>query len=220
MNLILFGPPAAGKGTQAKKLVAARGMIQLSTGDMLQAARASGSPLGQKVAAIMDSGSLVSDDIVVSLIEERLPEAKAAGGAIFDGFPRTVAQAEALDAMLATINMDLQLAIDVVVPEEDLVARLTGRRVCRDCGASYHVIFNPSSAGDRCSDCKGELYQRADDNAATVRNRLAVYHEQTKPITDRYRHRGILRELDGNRNMDLVQKELVDMIDALQVTHP
>ena len=177
MNLILFGPPAAGKGTQAKKLVAARGMIQLSTGDMLRAARASGSALGKKVAAIMDSGSLVSDEIVVALIEERLPEAKAAGGAIFDGFPRTVAQAEALDAMLARRGDRIDRVVRLKVDDQALLDRVTKR-------------FTEEG--------------RADDNPESFKVRLAAYNAQTAPLLPFYSHQGKLTEVDGMADVEEV----------------
>lgn len=218
MRILLLGAPGAGKGTQARILMDKFGIPQISTGDILRAAVKAGTPQGLAAKGFMDAGNLVPDDVMIGIIKDRLAEPDAKKGFLLDGFPRTVVQAEALDEMLATINMDLQLAIDVEVPEEVLVTRLAGRRVCRDCGASYHVDFNPSSAGDKCSLCHGELYQRADDNPDTVRNRLKVYTAQTAPITDRYRHRGILRTLDGNQNMDLVQKELEDVIAGIQVS--
>lgn len=220
MRILLLGAPGAGKGTQARILMDRFGIPQISTGDILRAAVKAGTPQGLAAKSYMDAGNLVPDEVMIAIIKDRLAEPDAKKGFLLDGFPRTVGQAEALDTMLASINQDLQLAIDVTVPEDELVRRLAGRRVCRDCGASYHVDFNPSSAGDHCSACHGELYQRADDNPDTVRNRLHVYQAQTLPITDRYRHRGILRELDGNRNMDLVQKELCEMIEGLQVGLP
>jgi adenylate kinase len=181
LNLILFGPPAAGKGTQAKKLVAARGMIQLSTGDMLRAARASGSELGRKVAAIMDGGSLVSDDIVVALIEERLPEAEAAGGAIFDGFPRTVAQAEALDAMLARRGQRIDHVVRLKVNDEGLLDRVSQR-------------FAEEG--------------RPDDNPDAFKVRLEAYNAQTAPLLPFYAGQGKLVEVDGMASMDEVAKAI------------
>jgi adenylate kinase len=181
MNLILFGPPAAGKGTQAKTLVAERGMVQLSTGDMLRAARASGSPLGQKVAAIMDSGSLVSDDIVIALIEERLPEAKAAGGAIFDGFPRTVAQAEALDAMLARRGERIDRVVRLKVDDQSLLDRIAKR-------------FDEEG--------------RADDNPKAFKIRLEAYNDQTAPLLPFYARQGKLVEVDGMASVEAVAKAI------------
>jgi adenylate kinase len=181
MNLILFGPPAAGKGTQAKRLVAQRGMVQLSTGDMLRAARNSGSELGRKVSAIMDSGSLVSDEIVIALIEERLPETEAAGGAIFDGFPRTVAQAEALDAMLAKRGRAIDRVVRLKVDDEALLARIARR-----------------------FDAEG----RADDNPETFKTRLTAYNTQTAPLLPFYKAQGKLVEVDGMASIEAVAKSI------------
>jgi adenylate kinase len=181
MNLILFGPPAAGKGTQAKRLVVERGMVQLSTGDMLRAARTSGSELGKRVAAIMDSGSLVSDDIVIALIQERLPEAEAAGGAIFDGFPRTVAQAEALDAMLAGFGKVIDRVIRLKVDDAALIERI-GHRFATE--------------------------GRADDNPETFVTRLAAYNTQTAPLLPFYRAQGKLIEVDGMASIDAVAQSI------------
>ncbi len=186
MNLILFGPPAAGKGTQAKKLVAARGMIQLSTGDMLRAARASGSALGKTVAAIMDSGSLVSDEIVIALIEERLPEAKAAGGAIFDGFPRTVAQAEALDAMLARKGDKIDRVVRLKVDDDALLERVSKR-------------FAEEG--------------RADDNPESFKVRLNAYNAQTAPLLPFYSRQGKLAEVDGMAPVEQVALAISSALD-------
>ncbi len=186
MNLILFGPPAAGKGTQAKKLVAARGMIQLSTGDMLRAARASGSALGKTVAAIMDSGSLVSDEIVIALIEERLPEAKAAGGAIFDGFPRTVAQAEALDAMLARKGDKIDRVVRLKVDDDALLERISKR-------------FAEEG--------------RADDNPEAFKVRLNNYNAQTAPLLPFYSRQGKLAEVDGMAPVEQVAQAISSALD-------
>ena len=181
MNLILFGPPAAGKGTQSKRLVVERGMIQLSTGDMLRAARNSGSELGKRVAAIMDAGSLVSDEIVIALIEERLPEADAAGGAIFDGFPRTVAQAEALDSMLAGRGKGIDRVVRLKVDDEALIDRIAKRFAVEG---------------------------RADDNPETFKTRLAAYNTQTAPLLPFYRAQGKLIEVDGMASIDAVAKSI------------
>lgn len=218
MRIVFLGAPGAGKGTQARLLSEKFGIPQISTGDILRAAVKAGTPLGQKAKGYMDAGNLVPDDLMVDLIRDRLAQPDAKAGFILDGFPRTAPQAEALDAMLAEIQQPLQLAVDVEVPEAELVARLTGRRVCRECGASYHVQFNPSKAGEKCELDSGELYQRADDSADTVLNRLKVYHAQTAPITAYYERAGILRRLDGNRDMAQVQADLFGMFEALQVS--
>lgn len=218
MRIVLLGAPGAGKGTQARLLSTDYGIPQVSTGDMLRAALKAGTPLGIEAKRYMDAGNLVPDDVICSLIKERLEEPDAKRGFLLDGFPRTEKQAEALDTLLGDIGQDLQLAIDVDVPEEDLVRRLSGRRVCRDCGASFHIGFNPSSKGDACDFCDGELYQRADDKAETVRNRLRVYHDQTAPIAERYRRAGLLRRLDGSRSMDEVRGDLAVILESLKVT--
>lgn len=217
MRIVLLGAPGAGKGTQARMLSTEYGIPQISTGDILRAAVKAGTPLGLEAKRFMDAGNLVPDEVMCGIIKDRLAEPDAKRGFLLDGFPRTEPQAAALDTMLASIGQDLQLAIDVTVPEDELVARLTGRRVCRDCGASYHVMFNPSKAGDKCEACGGELYQRADDAADTVRNRLKVYHDQTAPIAARYAGAGILRPLDGNRSMDAVRADLEAMLNELKV---
>jgi adenylate kinase len=218
VRIVLLGAPGAGKGTQARLLSTDYAIPQVSTGDMLRAALKVGTPLGLEAKRFMDAGNLVPDEVMCGLIRERLAEPDAKAGFLLDGFPRTEPQAEALDIMLAEIGQDLQLVIDVVVPEEDLVERLSGRRVCRDCGASFHVHFNPSAKGSACDLCGGELYQRADDSADTVRNRLQVYHAQTAPISARYERAGLLRKLDGSRSMDEVRGELAQMLESLKVT--
>lgn len=216
MRIVLLGAPGAGKGTQARVLATQYRIPQISTGDILRGAVKAGTPLGLEAKGYMDAGNLVPDDLMCDLIKERLAEPDAEPGFLLDGFPRTLPQAESLDRMLGGIGKPLQLAIDVNVPEEDLVERLAGRRVCRDCGASYHVTFNPSEGGARCQVCNGELYQRADDAAEAVRNRLAVYHKQTAPLTDYYARAGLLRSLNGARKMDEVQKDMAAMLDGLK----
>ena len=182
MNIILLGPPGAGKGTQAARLQAQRGMIQLSTGDMLREARASGSPIGDKVKAIMDAGELVSDEIVTALIGERLDSAQAKG-AIFDGYPRTQAQAEALDLLLSERGRKLDYVIELVVDEDALVDRITGRFSCARCGTGYHDRFKPTKVAGVCDVCGStEFVRRPDDNEQTVRRRMAEYRAKTAPI--------------------------------------
>lgn len=217
MRIVFLGAPGAGKGTQARLLAEKFGIPQISTGDILRAAVKAGTPLGREAKGYMDAGNLVPDQLMCDLIRERLAEADAQKGFILDGFPRTLPQAEALDQMLTSIRRDLQLAIDFTVPDSVLVERLTGRRVCRECGASYHVMFNPSAAGANCAACGGELYQRADDAADTVKNRLAVYAASTAPIAAYYEQKGILSRVDGNREMDAIQRELVALLEKLQV---
>jgi len=194
MFLIMLGAPGAGKGTQAKLLQRKLGVPQVSTGDMLRAARSSGSELGRRVQEVMDAGRLVSDEIILDLIRHRVAQTDAANGAIFDGFPRTVAQAEALDA-LSGVNIDSVLLIDV--PNEFIVTRLSGRRTCRQCGAMSHVQFSPTSVEGICDECPGEMYQRADDNEESIRKRMVEYREKTAPLVNFYTKKGLLRRVDG-----------------------
>lgn len=217
MRIVFLGAPGAGKGTQARLLVERFGVPQISTGDMLREAVKQGTPLGLEAKRLMDAGDLVPDALMIGLIRERLAEADAQRGFLLDGFPRTEGQAEALDALLQELGKPLQLALEVRVPDSVLVERLSGRRVCRACGASYHVLFRPSARGDGvCEACGGELYQRADDAASSVANRLEVYRAQTEPIAARYRSAGLLTEIDGNRAAEVVQAELLALAQQLE----
>lgn len=205
MNIILLGPPGAGKGTQASRLEAGRGMVQLSTGDMLRAARKADTPLGRQVAAVMDSGALVSDEIVSALIDDKLASMSADQGAIFDGYPRTAAQAESLDALLAAHGRELQHVIELQVDEDALVERITGRFSCANCGANYHDKFKLPKAADTCDVCgHHEFKRRADDNEATVRTRMEEYRAKTAPILPIYEARGLVHRIDGMADMDHV----------------
>jgi adenylate kinase len=204
MKLILLGPPGAGKGTQAKKLVDSFSVPQISTGDMLRAAVKEGSPMGVKAKACMDSGALVPDEVVVGIVEERLRKPDCATGFILDGFPRTVPQADALAATLAELGKDLDAVISLEVDIEALVARLTGRRTCSVCGVGYHITYDPPKVADVCDKCGGALVQRDDDKEDTIRNRMAVYNEQTSPLVDFYRSGGLLRSVDGMLPIDEV----------------
>jgi len=197
MNIILLGPPGAGKGTQARRLIETRAMVQLSTGDMLREARRSGSPIGQKVARVMDRGDLVTDDIVIDLIREKLVE-ESDGGFIFDGFPRTLAQADALDALLKETGQGLDAAIEVRVDDEALVERITARATCAGCGEVYNDITRPIPADGRCAACGGtEFKRREDDNAESLRQRLMEYYKKTGPLIGYYHATGLLRTVDG-----------------------
>src|SRR5438094_297601 len=209
MNLILLGPPGAGKGTQAKRLQQAYGLVQLATGDMVRAAIASGSELGQRVKAIYDAGQLVPDDIIIQMIAERIAQPESARGFILDGFPRTVPQAEALDAMLAEHGQKLDHVILMEVDEAALVDRISGRFTCPQCGASYHERYNPPKIGGRCDICGGtDLVHRADDRPEAVATRFAAYRNQTAPILPYYRARGILRTVDGMASIDEVTRQI------------
>ena len=214
LNIILLGPPGAGKGTQAARLQAERGMVQLSTGDMLREARASGSPIGDKVRAIMDAGELVSDAIVTALIGERLDTCVDCG-AIFDGFPRTRAQAEALDLLLAERGRSLDHVIELAVDEEALVTRITGRFTCAKCGAGYHDSFRPTAVPGVCDACGStEFKRRPDDNEQTVRTRLEEYRAKTAPILPFYEAKGLVRRVDGMASVEQVAAQIDAILDA------
>jgi len=209
LKIILLGPPGAGKGTQSKRLEKAHGLVQLSTGDMLRAERAAGTELGRKVQAIMDAGQLVSDDIIVDMIEKRIGAADCRNGFVLDGFPRTVPQAEALDAMLARRKMKLDYVIELAVDEDALVDRIDGRFSCAKCGASYHERNKRPKVAGVCDVCGSkDFIHRADDNAETVKARLAAYHAQTAPILPYYRAKGILRQVDGMADIPEVTRQI------------
>jgi adenylate kinase len=204
MNIILLGPPGAGKGTQAKRLIDTYGIPQISTGDMLRAALKEGTPLGLEAKKYMDQGALVPDSVVIGLVKERIQQKDCVQGYMLDGFPRNVSQAAALDKMLGELGQKIDHVVCVEVPNEELVGRLTGRRTCRNCGAGFHVIFDPPQKAGVCDKCGGELYQRDDDNEATVTSRLKVYDDSTKPLIDHYEKQAKLRRIDGVGNMDAI----------------
>jgi adenylate kinase len=209
MNIILLGPPGSGKGTQAKRIEQTHGLVQLSTGDMLRATTASGTEFGQRVKAIMDSGQLVSDDIMIEMIDRRIVEPDCSKGFILDGFPRNVLQAKALDAMLAQHQLKLDHVILLKVDETALVDRLSGRFTCARCGASYHDRYNRPRREGICDVCGSiEFVRRADDRSEAVKARLDVYHAQTAPIPPYYRDRSILRCVDGMADIDAVTEEI------------
>ncbi len=216
IHLVLLGPPGGGKGTQAKKLQAEYGLIQLSTGDMLRAAVASKSDVGVKAKALMDTGQLVPDDLVVGLIGSRLDKPDAKNGFILDGFPRTVAQAEALDTMLGQRGLKIDVAVEIRVPDELIIDRIDGRFTCARCGEGYHDRFHRTRQEGRCDVCNGgEFIRRADDNAATVRARLDTYHAQTAPLLPFYEKKGLLSVVDGNQPIGEVYKRLKEIVDRV-----
>lgn len=214
MNIILLGPPGAGKGTQARFLVEERGMTQLSTGDMLRAARSSGTEMGKKVAAIMDAGELVTDEIVIGLIREQL-ELNPDGKFIFDGFPRTLGQAEALGALLKEVGADLHAAIEISVNDEALIDRITARSTCASCGEVYNDKSKPIPADGKCSNCGGtEFTRRADDNEESLRTRLMEYYKKTSPLLGYYFAHGLLRSVDGLADVAVVKQSISDVVDG------
>ncbi len=215
MNIILLGPPGAGKGTQAKRLERAHDMVQLSTGDMLREAVAAGSELGRQAKKIMDAGELVPDELMIRMISERIDQPDCRRGFILDGFPRTARQAEALDGMLEKKGLRLDSVIEMKVDEEALVERITGRFTCAACGAGYHDTFQRPKAGGVCDLCGGtEFVRRADDNEETVRTRLEAYRAQTAPILPYYDQKGLLRVVDGMASIDEVTGQIEAMLVA------
>ncbi|MGN6376221.1 MAG: adenylate kinase [Sphingomonas sp.] len=215
MDIILLGPPGAGKGTQASRLVADRGMVQLSTGDMLRAAVKAGTEVGLKAKAVMDAGELVSDAIVSAIIGERLDQLDAATGVIFDGYPRTAAQAEALDVLLADRGRRLDYVIELEVDEDALVERIVGRFTCAVCGEGYHDTFKRPKVEGTCDVCGShEFKRRPDDNAETVRTRMAEYRAKTAPILPLYEARGLVRRVDGMADIDHVTRAIEAILDG------
>ncbi|MFP4154079.1 MAG: adenylate kinase [Halothiobacillaceae bacterium] len=215
MRIVLLGAPGSGKGTQAKKLIEKYGVVQISTGDLLRAAVAANTELGRKAKEAMDNGQLVSDDIVLGMIRERLAQPDTANGYILDGFPRNETQAVALDEMLAELDQPLQAAIYLEVPFEDLMQRLTGRLTCADCGACFNRYTHPPEQEGVCDCCGGKLIHRSDDNEETVGKRLKVFEAQTAPLVDFYDRQDKLHRVDGRREIDQIAEDFRKIIDAL-----
>jgi adenylate kinase len=217
LNLILLGPPGAGKGTQAQRIVDRYHIPQISTGDILRAAVKENSPLGIKAKGFMDQGQLVPDEVVIGIIEERLKAKDCDPGFILDGFPRTIPQAEALQPILTKIGKKIDHVINIEVDSEELVRRLTGRRTCKNCGTMFHIFFQAPKKEGICDRCGGMLYQRADDKEETIRTRLKEYEKQTAPLIEYYRNKKLLRPIQGVGGPDQIFDQIIRLLDATPV---
>jgi adenylate kinase len=217
MNLILLGPPGAGKGTQAQRMVERYHLPQISTGDILRAAVKGSTPLGTKAKGFMDQGQLVPDEVVIGIVEERLKEKDCHPGFILDGFPRTIPQAEALQPILAKLRKTIDHVINIDVESDELIRRLTGRRTCKNCGAMFHVHFQPPKTEGICDRCGGALYQRGDDKEETIRIRLKEYEKQTAPLIEYYRDKKTLRSIQGVGGPDQIFDQIIRLLDATPV---
>lgn len=214
MKIIMLGAPGAGKGTQAKKIAEKYGIPHISTGDIFRANIKGGTELGLKAKTFMDQGKLVPDEITIGMLMDRIKADDCAKGYVLDGFPRTIPQAESLTAALAAQGEAIDYAVDVDVPDENIITRMSGRRACLSCGATYHVQFNPPKAEGVCDTCGSALVLRDDDKPETVKNRLAVYHEQTQPLIDYYQKAGVLKEVDGTQDLNKVFADIVEILGA------
>lgn len=214
-RVVLLGPPGAGKGTQAKLLEQEFGAVQISTGDILRKAVADQSPLGKQAEDYIKRGALVPDGLIIDLIDERLQQADCVQGFVLDGFPRTIPQAESLDALLTKLALSLNCVLSVRVPRPVIIERLAGRRTCRKCGALCHMLFDPPKRDGICDHCGGVLFQREDDKEETIANRLTVYEAQTAPLVDYYRHRGALKEIDGVGSIDEIRARVMKALGGM-----
>ena len=215
MNIILMGLPGAGKGTQASEIVKKFPIPHISTGDMFRKAIKDETDLGKEAKSYMDRGELVPDEVTVGIVKERISEDDAKKGFLLDGFPRTIEQAEALNNIMSELDRNIDAVINIEVPEEELMNRLTGRRICEKCGTTYHLVFNPPKVDGICDIDGGKLYQREDDNPETVSNRLSVNVKQSKPILEYYNNKGVLKNIDGSKDIDEVTKDVIDILDHL-----
>ncbi|MEM0214442.1 MAG: adenylate kinase [Archaeoglobaceae archaeon] len=217
MKIILLGAPGAGKGTQAKFLAEKYGIPQISTGDMLREAVEKSTELGKKAKEYMNQGKLVPDEIVVGIVKERLKQKDCERGFILDGFPRTIAQAEALDAMMVELGKKIDAVININVSEDEIVKRIVNRRICRKCGAIYHLIYDPPKKNGVCDKCGGELYQRDDDKEEVVRERFKVYRKNTEPLIEYYKRKGILFDVDGTKDIEKVKAEILSILEKIKL---
>lgn len=216
MNIILMGLPGAGKGTQASEIVKKFPIPHISTGDMFRKAIKDETDLGKEAKSYMDRGELVPDEVTVGIVKERISEDDAKKGFLLDGFPRTIDQAEVLNDIMSELGRNIDAVINIEVPEEELMNRLTGRRICEKCGTTYHLVFNPPKVDGICDIDGGKLYQREDDNPETVSNRLNVNVKQSKPILEYYNEKGVLKNIDGAKDIDDVTKDVIDILDQLK----
>ena len=214
MKIIMLGAPGAGKGTQAKQIAAKYSIPHISTGDIFRANIKNGTELGKKAKEYMDQGLLVPDELTCDLVMDRIAKDDAKNGFVLDGFPRTIPQAEALDAALTKIGQSMDYAIDVDVPDENIIGRMSGRRACVGCGATYHIVYNPTKVEGKCDACGADLILRDDDKPETVKKRLDVYHDQTQPLIDYYSKQGILKSVDGTQPMEKVFEDITAILGA------
>ena len=216
MNIILMGLPGAGKGTQASEIVKKFPIPHISTGDMFRKAIKDETDLGKEAKSYMDRGELVPDEVTVGIVKERISEDDAKKGFLLDGFPRTIDQAESLNQIMSELDREIDAVINIEVPEEELMNRLTGRRICEKCGTTYHLVFNPPKVDGICDIDGGKLYQREDDNPETVSNRLSVNVKQSKPILEYYNNKGVLKNIDGSKDIEEVTTDVIDILDQLK----
>ncbi|EJH4555004.1 adenylate kinase [Staphylococcus pseudintermedius] len=216
MNIILMGLPGAGKGTQASEIIKKYPIPHISTGDMFRKAIKDETELGKEAKSYMDRGELVPDEVTVGIVKERISEDDAKKGFLLDGFPRTIEQAEALNSILEELGRTIDAVVNIEVPEEELMNRLTGRRICETCGITYHLVFNPPKVEGICDIDGGKLYQREDDNPETVANRLEVNVKQSKPILEFYNQKGLLKNIDGSKHIDEVTSDVIEILESLK----